>query len=90
MPAIFVERESQKGIVIGKGGEKLKEIGIRRALDLETFLGRKIYLELHVKVKKGWRDDEETLRALGLSSGAEPRTSRSENPSPDPENSPLR
>jgi GTP-binding protein Era len=63
---IFVERESQKAIVIGKSGLKLKEIGIEARKDLETFFGRKIFLELHVKVKKNWRDDEETLRTLGL------------------------
>jgi GTP-binding protein Era len=65
--SVFVERDSQKAIVIGKGGEKIKEIGIEARLDLEKFLGRKVFLELHVKVKKGWRDDDETLRALGLS-----------------------
>jgi GTPase len=63
---IFVERESQKGIVIGRGGEKLKEIGTAARKDLETFLGRKIFLELHVKVKKGWRDNDNVLRTLGL------------------------
>jgi GTPase len=63
---IFVERESQKAIVIGKGGQKLKEIGTEARKDLETFLGRRIFLELHVKVKKNWRDDDETLRTLGL------------------------
>jgi GTP-binding protein Era len=64
--SVFVERESQKAIVIGKGGQKLKEIGIAARQELETFLGRKVFLELHVKVKKGWRDDEEMLRNLGL------------------------
>lgn len=63
---IFVERDSQKGIVIGRGGEKLKEIGTAARKDLEVFLGRKIFLELHVKVKKGWRDDDGVLRTLGL------------------------
>jgi GTP-binding protein Era len=63
---IFVDKESQKGIVIGRGGEKLKEIGTAARKDLETFLGRKIFLELHVKVKKGWRDNEDVLRTLGL------------------------
>jgi GTP-binding protein Era len=65
--SIFVERESQKAIVIGKAGARLKEIGIEARKDLEAFFGRKIFLELHVKVKKNWRDDEETLRTLGLS-----------------------
>jgi GTPase len=63
---IFVERESQKPIVIGKGGQKLKEVGTAARKDLESFFGRKIFLELHVKVKKDWRDDSETLRTLGL------------------------
>jgi len=63
---IFVERESQKAIVIGKAGQKLKEVGTEARKDLETFFGRKIFLELHVKVKKNWRDDEDTLRTLGL------------------------
>jgi GTP-binding protein Era len=63
---IFVDRESQKGIVIGRGGEKLKEIGTAARKDLEIFLGRKIFLELHVKVKKGWRDNDDVLRTLGL------------------------
>jgi GTP-binding protein Era len=63
---IFVERDSQKPIVIGRGGQRLKEIGTEARNDLEAFFGRKIFLELHVKVKKDWRDDEETLRSLGL------------------------
>jgi len=63
---IFVERDSQKGIIIGKAGQKLKEIGTEARKELESFLGRKVFLDLHVKVKKRWRDDEETLRSLGL------------------------
>lgn len=64
--SVFVERESQKAIVIGKGGQKLKEIGTSARKELESFLGRKVFLELHVKVKKNWRDDEAMLRSLGL------------------------
>ena len=64
--SIFVERDSQKAIVIGKGGQKLKQIGTDARKDLEGFFGRKIFLELHVKVRKNWRDDEETLKSLGL------------------------
>lgn len=64
--SIYVERDSQKGIVIGKRGDKLKEIGTAARKDLESFFNRKIFLELHVKVKKHWRDDVETLRTLGL------------------------
>jgi GTP-binding protein Era len=63
---VFVERESQKAIVIGKGGQKLKEVGTEARKELEVFLGRKVFLELHVKVRKGWRDDEDMLRTLGL------------------------
>jgi len=64
--SIFVERESQKAIVIGKAGQKLKQIGTEARQELEAFFGRKIFLELHVTVKKHWRDDEEMLRSLGL------------------------
>jgi GTP-binding protein Era len=66
LATIFVERESQKAIVIGKGGQKLKEIGTEARKELESFFGRKVFLELHVKVKKGWRDDEAMLKNLGL------------------------
>ncbi len=52
--------------MIGKGGRKLKEIGTAARKELEPFLRRKVFLELHVKVKKNWRDDEEMLRNLGL------------------------
>jgi GTPase len=64
--SIYVERESQKAIVIGKRGEKLKQVGTAARKELELFFDRKIFLELHVKVKKNWRDDPETLRSLGL------------------------
>jgi GTP-binding protein Era len=64
---IFVERESQKGIIIGKGGQLLKQVGTEARLELEKFFDQKIFLELHVKVKKNWRDDEATLRTMGLS-----------------------
>ena len=64
--SIFVERDSQKAIIIGKAGQKLKQVGIDARKDLESFFGRKIFLELHVKVRKHWRDDEDMLRSLGL------------------------
>ena len=63
---IYVERESQKGIVIGKGGQKLKDVGTAARQELESLFDRKVFLELHVKVKKRWRDDEDALRSLGL------------------------
>ena len=64
--SIYVERDSQKGIVIGKGGGKLKEIGTTARKELESFFDRKIFLELHVTVKKHWRDSDDTLRTIGL------------------------
>jgi len=62
---IFVERESQKGIVIGEGGKMLKRIGSAARQEIETMGGRKVFLELRVKVLKDWRDDEEWLRRFG-------------------------
>lgn len=63
---IYVERDSQKGIVIGKNGALLKEIGARARLDAEKLLGVKVFLQLWVKVKKGWRDDDHMLRNVGI------------------------
>jgi GTPase len=63
---IFVDRDSQKGIVIGKNGALLKEIGTRARLDAEKLLGVKVFLQLWVKVKKGWRDDNRMLRNIGI------------------------
>lgn len=62
---IIVERSSQKGIVIGKGGKLLKEIGIRARRDIEALLGDKIFLELWVKVQKNWRDKQTYLNDYG-------------------------
>lgn len=62
---IFVERESQKGIVIGKGGRKLKEIGSLARQEIERLFGCRVFLELKVKVKKDWRKNEGSLRQLG-------------------------
>ncbi len=62
---IFVEKESQKAIVIGKDGAMLKKIGQAARRELEIILGRKVYLELWVKVRRRWRKDEEELRRLG-------------------------
>ena len=62
---IFVERESQKGIVIGEGGGMLKKIGSTARQEIEQMSGRKVYLELRVKVYKNWRNNLEALRLLG-------------------------
>ena len=63
---IYVERKGQKGIIIGKGGERLKVIGSAARADIEKFLGRKVFMELWVKVKEGWRSDTRVLKDLGL------------------------
>jgi GTP-binding protein Era len=65
---IWVERTSQKSIVIGKGGELLKEIGRAARMDINQQLDRKVHLELWVKVKEGWSDDESALRKFGYES----------------------
>ena len=63
---IYVERDSQKGILIGKGGAMLKQIGTLARQDAEKLLGIKVFLKLYVKVKKGWREDERVLRNIGI------------------------
>ncbi len=65
---LFVERDSQKGIVIGQGGEKLKKIGIEARQKIEELIGRKVYLSLRVKVRKNWRNDEAALNLFGYKS----------------------
>jgi GTP-binding protein Era len=62
---IWVERQSQKRIVIGKGGEKLKEVGKQARLDMKKLFERKVHLQLWVKVKEGWSDNERILNSLG-------------------------
>lgn len=62
---VYVERDSQKGIIIGRGGRMLKEIGQLARQELQAILGNKVYLDLWVKVKKDWRDDEAVLRSFG-------------------------
>lgn len=62
---IYVERQGQKVIIIGKSGEKLKEIGSKARLDIERLLNKKVFLQLWVKVKRGWSDDEQILKGLG-------------------------
>ena len=63
--SIVVERDSQKGIIIGKGGKMLKNIGIKSRKDIENLLGNKVYLELWVKVQKNWRDKNKDLQNFG-------------------------
>ena len=63
---ILVERNSQKSIVIGKGGSRLKRVGTDARIDLKEIFDQKIFLELWVKVKDGWADDERALRSLGF------------------------
>ncbi|MCZ6774894.1 MAG: GTPase Era [Ignavibacteria bacterium] len=62
---VYVERESQKGILIGKNGLTLKEIGLVARKDMEKFLDHPVFLELHVKVRKRWKEDEHWLARLG-------------------------
>lgn len=63
---IWVERSSQKSIVIGKQGEMLKKIGTEARIDIEKLIGQKVYLQLWVKVKKGWSDNQRALQSLGF------------------------
>ena len=63
---LFVEKDSQKGIVIGHGGEMLKKIGMHARQSIEEMSGRKVFLELRVKVSKNWRNDPNVLRQMGF------------------------
>lgn len=65
MAVIYVERDSQKGIIIGKGGSLIKKVGIEARKDIETFFGKSVYLELFVKVEPNWRNRENKLRSFG-------------------------
>lgn len=62
---IYVARDSQKGIIIGHRGEMLKKVGTAARLELEKFLGKKVFLQLHVKVDEGWRNSQRSLRRYG-------------------------
>ena len=64
--AIFVERSSQKGIIIGKGGIKLKKIGTEARVDIEKLLGKKVFLQLFVKVVEDWRNRPQDLEEMGI------------------------
>jgi len=65
MAVIYVERDSQKGIIIGKQGEALKKVGTEARLDIEAFFGKKVFLNLYVKVQKDWRSKERDLKNFG-------------------------
>ena len=65
MAVIYVERDSQKGIIIGKGGSMLKKIGMEARRDIEKFFDKSVYLELFVKVENNWRNRENKLRQFG-------------------------
>jgi GTP-binding protein Era len=62
---LYVERDSQKGIIIGKGGDMIKRLGRETRTELEKMLGTKVYLDLRVKVLKNWRSDDKLMRRLG-------------------------
>jgi GTP-binding protein Era len=63
---LFVERDSQKGIIIGRGGSRLKEVGSRARGEINALLGRKVHLDLRVKVAKDWQRDPKQLGRLGF------------------------
>jgi GTPase len=63
--AIVVDKQAHKGMVIGKGGEVLKRIASEARQDMERMFGGKVFLEVFVKVKSGWNDDERLLKSLG-------------------------
>lgn len=65
MAVVYVERESQKGIIIGKGGSMLKKVGTQARHDIETFFGKRVFLEIFVKVEPNWRNRENKLRQFG-------------------------
>lgn len=67
---IYVEHDSQKGIIIGRGGEAIKRVGSEARIDLEQLLGTRVYLDLNVKVKKNWRRDTTQIRRFGYGEGA--------------------
>ncbi len=68
--SVYVERDSQKGIIIGKNGSAIKSVGTQAREDLETLLGQKVFLDLRVKVRKNWRRDLNQIRRFGYGEGA--------------------
>jgi len=65
---IYVERKSQKGIIIGSKGEALKKTGTQARKDIEEFLGKKVFLEMFVRVEEDWRNHEKKLKRFGYES----------------------
>jgi len=63
---VYVERPSQKAIVIGAGGSRLRDVGIRARREIEELLGTQVYLDLHVRIAKDWQRDPKQLRRLGF------------------------
>jgi GTP-binding protein Era len=62
---VYVERDSQKGILLGEAGSRMKEIGTKARLDMERLFGGPVYLDIHVRVREGWADDERALNRFG-------------------------
>ena len=65
MAVIYVERDSQKGIIIGRGGSMLKKVGTEARKDIEKFFDKRVYLEMFVKVESNWRNRENKLKSFG-------------------------
>jgi GTP-binding protein Era len=63
---LYVERESQKAIVIGKGGSRLRDVGSKARLEIQSLLGQRVHLDLRVKVAKDWQRDPKQLHRLGF------------------------
>lgn len=66
--SVFVEKDSQKGIIIGRGGQMLRQIGTAARQEIERMVGARVYLDLHVRVSKDWRQDERDVRRMGYGS----------------------
>jgi GTP-binding protein Era len=73
---IYVERESQKGMVIGAGGKKIKEIGTAARAEIEKLVGEKVFLELRVKVMEGWTSEGRLMKTLGYELDRKPKSPR--------------
>jgi GTP-binding protein Era len=63
---VFVERPSQKAIILGHRGERLKQVGMTARKQIEALLGTRVYLDLHIKIAKDWQRDPKQLRRLGF------------------------